>query len=170
MSSDLEITGINLSRPRVSGEEKFIDVEITVKNNSNVVQYVISSLQGLKYDKSDETLFIGLSEQLFFPEAASTNMFFHRIRPSVISIPPRESHTIKVSIPLVIRRILTPKDSSKIYVELSDISKLEHIVCRVSHDIVPIPAERNLLGVPEGKEYYMRGKTIKKKFDIKLFE
>ena len=131
MPDALEVEDVQISSPRLghpnseSGEQElFFDIAIPVRNSSQETLHVISELRSLGYDPDTNTLSLGLSEPELDPEVNLDSLS----APALTAVPPDDSVILRVSVPLVIRRLTRELD-----VEETDISNLERVDCRVGY-------------------------------------
>src|SRR5215211_3886053 len=131
MPGSLEVEDIQIYPPRLAepdwqtGEqERWIDIAITVRNRSQETIHAISEIRRLDYDPGMRTLSLGLSEPELDPEVP----LYQLSLPALTAVPPGDSVILRVSVPLVIRRLTREFD-----VEEIDISKLERVDCRVGY-------------------------------------
>ena len=171
MPDNLKIEKIEFSSLKLDPDKKeeYVDVDIMVKNPSNEKAFAISEVRRIHYDSGSDTLILGLTDDEILQEPPSDiKMIIHRMLPPTVMVPPGESKVIKVSVPIVMNRlVLPPPGSEKIKVDSSNISGLKHVLTKVSFGTSPLNTK------PESGEQTLKrmrtwGRTIEKKFDLQL--
>jgi hypothetical protein len=135
MAEQLEIVDIRIGTPRPSqftATEQRLDLAIDVRNNSKNTLHAISSVRALNYDPATQTLYVGLSEPELGPEIKPSNF----IMPHTITLPPGETTTLNVSVPLVIRKIV-PSTQLGLGTETLDVSGLRNVQAEISFAPTP---------------------------------
>ena len=166
MPDELEILDVQKSLPRTTefsglegvSQQKWVDLAVTIRNGSaRKTRHVMSSLSTLNYDPATRTLFLGLSE----PERTAGRFLFHKFSPGTKAVLPGEVITIRVAVPLEIKRILPPA-GLKFQCEVLDISDMEQVQLTIAYGETafrPVPSDK-----PEQRTKRLRawGQTIVK--------
>jgi len=135
MPDQLEILDVRLGTPRPStfnADQQSVDVAIDVRSHSNQTLHLISSIRALDYDPITHTLSVGLSESEL-PAHIKLHQF---IAPHTVPVAPKETATIQVSVPLVIRKVI-PSSRLSLGVEEVDISGVQKVKCEVAYSPTP---------------------------------
>jgi hypothetical protein len=167
MSDELRIVGIKSSPPQIhaiiQGGPDTDDVEVQhwfyftihLKNLTSTNRFIITSLYGISYDKSNKTLDLYFGAQ--YEGAGSELEYIHTWvnNPKTMRIGPNEEATLDVAVPRVIKEVewnlpsnTIPENDKAGYISnirirerRTDISDLQHVRVHLSSDTQPF--ERN---------------------------
>lgn len=142
MANELEIVNVTLTPPQPRGKPnletgespRWIDIEISLKNNSDKTLFAMASVRQLQYDIALQVLQLGLYEPPAQPVEQPTRAVAVRL-PVLVGVPAGETTSIKVSVPQIINFI-----NPSIIVDRSpkitavDISGLQRIQLTIAYD------------------------------------
>jgi len=136
-SPDITIEDVQL-QPDKSGRyiEGKVEVVVTLKNNSRVfTYYVLRRPRNIDYDKGSHTLSISLYEKETSRDVGSSPT-----EPEQIAISPGATLHWQYLLPVWIKKITRPPGLREI-VEVSDISRVQKVVCTVAYHTSPFRVE-----------------------------
>jgi hypothetical protein len=153
--ADLDILDVRLGPPARAetrgvlnlepGEEPtFIDVTITVRNNTSISLYAVSSIRRIEYDANTRTLRLSLKEP-----APAENPEFIISRPVILPkftlVPAGSTENIQVTVPQVINRITSfaPTEQGDLEHEAINIGDMQQVECTVAYSDTPFEPEQD---------------------------
>ena len=135
MAEQLEILDVRIGAPRAAkftATQQRLDVAIEVRNNSKSTLHVISSVRSLDFDPATQTLSVGLSE----PEPQREIKPLQFLEPHTVTVAPRQTATLEVSVPLVIRKVV-PSSKMGLGLENLDVSGVQNVKCQIAFSSKP---------------------------------
>ena len=166
--TDIEIATLRASTLRKARaqtaeavERQFIDLEITIKNNSSTSTYdIVTSVRSIAYDLESDTLVLGLEA----PAPAGEDGRYHVSRPHIAALGPGATTVIHVSVPRVLRLLGEPRGLS-VAVEERDTLNAKHVTCRIEFRDASEPAELALASSAASQH-----ESVEQTVDVRLRE
>jgi hypothetical protein len=169
-AKDLEILSVELRPPQPRGKpnletgevSRWIDITITVKNNTAKKLFVMASVRQLRYDSALNILHLGLYE----PQPASgkqpTQASFFKL-PNFVTVPKGATASINVSVPEVIN-FINPLSTSERgpTVTSVDISGLQRIQLTIAYNDKPFEIMRDISADELRRQLPFWGQTIQR--------
>jgi hypothetical protein len=156
----LELSSVQIGAPKQDGNQRWININIEAQNNSiHTTYYLISSARALQYDGAKHTLLVSFSEPDVDPEIP----FRHKFSPQQVTLGPKESVSLEVSIPLILN-VLRRSVEFGVDLALVDITGLRHVLVRLDYSDVPYRPLGSASATERIQHLRKWGTTVEKRF------